>query len=167
MIPSAIEEEHQDDDEAARALLALLFLPVGRRQSRRAGRPWCARVAAAIIVVAAGGAGGHDDVRLGSPASTGRPVGEAEEVRPQLLGRGVARGRILGHRLHDHGLERGGDGGVGDAGQHGLVAHVLRSDGDRGVAGEGRAADRHLVEDDAERVDVAAGVDALALGLLG
>ncbi len=113
------------------------------------------------------GADGHDRRQTRITRLDGTALGETEEVRPQLLGRGVARGRILGHRLHDHGLERGRDGRVGDAREHGLVAHVLGRDRHGGVAGEGRPPDRHLVEDDAERVDVAAGVDALAFGLLG
>ena len=107
------------------------------------------------------------EVMPGSTASTGRPVGKAQEVGPQLLGRPVTVVRVLGHRLHDDGVERRGDGRIGHPGQDGLVAHVLRGDRHRRVAGERRLADRHLVEHDAERVDVAPGVDPLALGLLG
>ena len=58
-------------------------------------------------------------------------VGEAEEVGPELLGRSVAVGRVLGHRLHDHGLERRRDGRVGHPRQDRLVAHVLGGDRDR------------------------------------
>ena len=44
---------------------------------------------------------------------------------------------------------------------------MLVGDRDRGVADERRPADEHLVEHDAERVDVAPAVDVEALGLLG
>ena len=47
------------------------------------------------------------------------------------------------------------------------VVHVLVGDGHRVVAGEGRPAADHLVEHDAERVEVAAGIDGEALRLLG
>ena len=40
-------------------------------------------------------------------------------------------------------------------------------DGNRVLAGEGGLAHDHLVEDDAEGVDVASGIDGVALGLLG
>ena len=48
-----------------------------------------------------------------------------------------------------------------------MVAHVLRCDRDRRVPEEGGPPGHHLEEHDAERVDVAAGVDAHTLRLLG
>ena len=110
---------------------------------------------------------GHHRGHAGIGRLDGSPVGKAQEVGPQLLGRPVTVVGVLGHRLHDDGVERRRDGRVGHPGQDGLVAHVLGGNRHRRVAGEGRLADRHLVEHDAERVDVAPGVDPLALGLLG
>jgi hypothetical protein len=53
------------------------------------------------------------------------------------------------------------------AGRDGLLANVLVGDRHRVVAGERRPPGHHLVEDDAEGVDIGAGVDHVALGLLG
>ena len=47
------------------------------------------------------------------------------------------------------------------------LAHVLVGDGHRVLVVEGRPADDHLIQHDAEGVDVAAEVDGAALGLLG
>ena len=110
---------------------------------------------------------GHHRGEAGVPRLDGPPVGEAQEVGAQLLGRAVAVVGVLGHGLHDHGLERRRHRRVRLARQHGLVADVLGGDGHRRVAREGGTADGHFVEDDAERVDVAARVHPLALGLLG
>ena len=60
----------------------------------------------------------------------------------------------------------GRDRRVDRCGRHGLLLDVLVGDGDRAVAGEWRLAGGHLVEHHAERVDVAAGIDGIALGLL-
>ena len=94
-------------------------------------------------------------------------VREPEQVRPQLLGRAVAVVRVLGHRLHDDGLERRRHRRVHLPGKGRHVAHMFRGHGDGRVAGEGRAPDGHLVEHHSEGVDVAARVHPLALGLLG
>ncbi len=95
------------------------------------------------------------------------PFGEAQQVGPQLLGRGVTVGGVLRQRLHHHGLERGGHRRVGHPRQHRMVAHVLGGHRDRGVPGERWSTHRHFVEDDTEAVDVAARVDTLSFGLLG
>ncbi len=47
----------------------------------------------------------------------------------------------------------------------GLVAHVLVGHGDGALANERRLSGQHLVEHDPERIDVAAGVDVVPLGL--
>ena len=119
------EQQDQQGDQAARALLAVLFLgPGGRRTGNACVRPvaaWMAWVAATAPIM---------EVTPGSPASTGRPSAKRSRSA-QLLGRRVPGIGILGHGLHDHGLERDGHGWVGLTGQHGHVPHVLRSDGDR------------------------------------
>ena len=86
-----------------------------------AGTAMVRPVAAAIMVVAAAPAAAAPMTlsEVGVARLDGTSVGEAEEVRPQLLGRSVARGRILGHRLHDHGLERGGTAGLATRGSAG------------------------------------------------
>ena len=48
-----------------------------------------------------------------------------------------------------------------------MARSMLHGDGELAVAGEGGAPAEHLVEDDAERVDVGASVLGLALDLLG
>jgi hypothetical protein len=91
----------------------------------------------------------------------------AAEVGAQVAGRGVPVVRILGQALEDDGLERLGDRRIDAAGRDHLVTHVLGGDLDRVGPVEGRLADDHLVEDAAQRVDVAAGIDPVPAGLLG
>ena len=82
-----------------------------------AGTAWVTPTAAAVT-----------EVTPGSPASTGRPFGEAEQVRPRLLRRPVAVVGELGHRLHDHGLERHRHRRVHSRpGQGGYVAHMFEA----------------------------------------
>ena len=59
------------------------------------------------------------------------------------------------------------DVGVERGGPDRLLADVLVGDGDRALAIERHAAREHLVEDDAQGVQVRASVDRLALRLLG
>jgi len=89
----------------------------------------------------------------------------------QLLDEG-ARGRealvgVLLERAQDKRREVGRQRRVELARVARRLALVLDADGERRVALERDAAGRHLVEDDAQRVDVGAGVDGLALDLLG
>ena len=124
------------------------------------------------------GRGGHARARhrpgqpgrqrgLGPQGRDGQALQVVAQVGPEVLGRGVALGRVLGHELGHDGLEGGRDGDPAGAGQRGGLLHVLVGDGHRGVAGEGRPGGEHLVEHAAERVQVAAGIDRPALGLLG
>ena len=168
MTPSATSSSDEEDDEAPRSVSCARASSRWRGGRRRAAedRPWCGRSSAGTAWVAPTAAA-IIEVDAGVARLDGSPLGEAQEVRPQLLGRPVAVVGVLGHRLHHDGLERRRHRRVDLAGQDGRVAHVLGRHRHRRVAGEGRPAHRHLVEDDAERVDVAAGVDPLALGLLG
>ena len=79
----------------------------------------------------------------------------------------VAIGRHLRHRpAHDR-LERLADRRAHGAQAGHRIDRVSRDDRLRGRAGEWRRAREHLVDDAAERVDVAAAVYALARALLG
>ena len=89
------------------------------------------------------------------------------EVGDQLAVGAVAAAEVLGRGAVDDGRQRAGDLGPAqlDVGQ--LLAHVLHRHRDLVLAVEGDVAREHLEEDDAERVEVALGVDVLAQGLLG
>ena len=87
-------------------------------------------------------------------------------------GRHLARGRIaiggvLGRRLGDDVVEGGHELGARRAGLRRRVADVRPELGDVAVLRVGDLAGQHLVEDAAQRVDVGATVDRVALDLLG
>ena len=89
------------------------------------------------------------------------------EIGDQVVGRHVAPGEVLGrHAIEDRG-QRGGDLGpaVLQVGQ--LLADVLHRHRDLVLAVEGHVAGEHLVEDDAERVEVGLAGDRVAERLLG
>jgi hypothetical protein len=71
----------------------------------------------------------HHRGETGVPGLDGSAVGKAKEVGAQFLSRAVAVVGVLGHGLHDHGLERRRHRRVRLARQHGLVADVLGGDG--------------------------------------
>ncbi len=84
------------------------------------------------------------------------PAGpRALEVVGELLTGLVPVGRVLRQRPHHHGVELGRDLGVGRRRRRRCCVHLLVRDRHRRVAGERRPPGQHLVEDDAERVDVA------------
>ena len=93
---------------------------------------------------------------------------EAAQVVGQLAGGRVAAGRRLGHRLQADRLQVARDLVVEPARRPRLVLQHLQQE-HAAVAAERPLAGEQLVEDDAEAVDVAAGVDRvrLAAGLLG
>ena len=118
----------------------------------------------AAATTAAGGTGGAD----GAGERHHRlAVAEPAQVVAQLLGGRVALLGLLGQQLDDDRLERPGH--VGDELVERLrrVVHLLVGDGHRVVAAERRPAGDHLVQHDAERVEVAARIGLRALGLLG
>ncbi len=91
----------------------------------------------------------------------------AAEVGSQVVGGRVAVGRVLRQQLHGDGVERLGHAHTAvDQGLR-LLLDVLVGDRDRRVGLERRCPRQHLVEHHAERIQVAAAVDGLALGLLG
>lgn len=95
-------------------------------------------------------------------------AGEREGERLTELGRRLEpAGAILRERVQHDALELRRDRGVALGGRLGSLADVLVGDRDRGVAAEGDVAGQQLVEQDADRVEVGAGVDRLALRLLG
>ncbi len=120
----------------------------------------------AAISVAAGGAGALR--RWGELG--GLTIREGLiEIGDELRGGLRARVGALGERAHHDAREGLADGGVG-RGDHRRGGHGLDVAGHHhhGVlVDEGRVPDQHLVEQDAERVEIAAGVERSALRLLG
>ena len=115
------------------------------------------------------GAGGHRRRRPGlrRGGAHAHSARRRQEVGAHVGGVLVAVVAVLGQGLEHDPVE-----GLGHVGGHGRrrprdLAHVLVGDGHRGVAREGRFAGEQLVEQAAGRVQVAAGVDDLAAGLLG
>ena len=104
-------------------------------------------------------------------AGLDRVVGLLLQRGEDLLARlgGVRRTvlRPLGEQRHHGPVERLGDLRVVPGGRHRVGVQVLADDRDRVVSGEGRLAGEHLVEQGAERVEVAAGAGGLAERLLG
>ncbi len=85
----------------------------------------------------------------------------------QLVGVGVARGRVLGERAQHHGVERRRHGGVQLARRTRRGGDLLEGDRDGRLALERHDAGEQLVEDHADRVEVGRGADGVALRLLG
>ena len=103
-------------------------------------------------------------VVVGADEATGD---EAAQVLGEGLGGGVAGGGLALHGAADD--RREGAGGRGGGGEEWFGAtgeHGVEELGGAQV-GEGRGAGEEVVEDGTEGVDVAAGVDGLAAGLLG
>ena len=75
---------------------------------------------------------------------------------------GLAGEGVEGHRLQGH-RQLGSDG----AGRGRVLVEAGEDGGRVGVTGERHPAAHHLVEDDAQRVEVGAGIDGVALHLLG
>ena len=124
----------------------------------------------AVVTGVIGGRAAHGPGRApgdGGGCQHGLAVVEAGQVVAQLGRALVAVFGILGHGGHDDGLVLGRDRLVDGRGQRGVLTYVLVGDGYRAVTGKGGASGDHFVQHDAERVDVAAGIDGLALGLLG
>ena len=96
-----------------------------------------------------------------------RPGEIAPEVVPEIIGGGVPVGRALGEQLHRDCLERLRDLDATIDEAVGTLLHVFVGDGDRRFRLERRHACEHLVEHHAQRVEVGAAVECLALGLLG
>src|SRR5665213_1852294 len=105
------------------------------------------------------------DVALGG--ANGLALAESYEVRAQIFGRLVALLRRFRERLHDDRLEVRRNRFVEIRRRRYGAVHVLTRHLDRRVTNERRATGEHLVEDDAERVDIAATVDRSTLGLFG
>ena len=100
-------------------------------------------------------------------AVTPRPRADALQLGVHLLGRLEAVVRVLRERAeHDH-VEVGRDVGPLQRRRPRRVGEMLHRDLDRRLAAERRLAGEHLVEDDADRVEVGALVDGGAARLLG
>ena len=91
----------------------------------------------------------------------------ALEVGPQVLGLGIAVGRILGQQLEDDGLQGLGDAHTQQRRRQRALLHVLDGHRGGGVGRERGLAHDHLVEHHPQRVEVGPAVEGLALGLLG
>ena len=94
---------------------------------------------------------------------TADPAQVAEHLRRRL----VAVGRVLGHQLHDQAVELGGDLGPAHRQADRDVLDVLQRHRERRLALERGDAREHLIERHAQRIQVAAVVERLALRLLG
>ena len=79
----------------------------------------------------------------------------------------IAAREVLGDGAVDDGGGGGGELGTQELGVGDLLAHVAHGDGDGSVAGEGHLSGDHLVEDDAERIQVGLAGNGLAERLLG
>ena len=97
----------------------------------------------------------------------GLTLAEAVQVVAEVLGGVVADAGVLRQQLGHDRLERAGHVGRQLVQRLRRVVHLLVGDGDRVVTGERRPAADHLVDHDAERVQIAAGIGLRALGLLG
>ena len=93
-------------------------------------------------------------------------LAEFLQVPQHGLGVHIALVDAGGHGLHGDLLQANGNVRHDLAGRHGLGADVLDGHGDGGVPVEGQAAGQHLIEDDTGGVNVGAGVDVAASGLL-
>ena len=97
-------------------------VPVGGPRRRHGGDGLGAHAAAPAAARRPPGAG--QPGRQGGLRAQGRHRQALEvvaQVGPQVLGRGVALGRVLGHELGHDGLEGGRDGHAGGAGQRGAA----------------------------------------------
>ena len=109
------------------------------------------------------GRGRRRDVRL-----HGLPVGNPGDGVGEGGGRGIASGRVLGKGFEHDVVEKLGECRLPVAGRRGGLAHMGHHEFELAPRLKGRAAGEHLVEHDAERVEVAAWIQtALALYLLG
>ena len=94
-------------------------------------------------------------------------LAEFVQVPEHLRGALVALVQIGGHGVHGDLLQTLGDLGIQDPGRDGLGVDVLDGHRDGRLAVVGRVAGEHLIHDHAQRVEVGAEVDPVALGLLG
>ena len=109
----------------------------------------------------------RDDGRDGGRGDRHEAAPHAVEVGTELVGAAVALRGLLEHRVRDDERERVGHVRRERLQRRGRVGDVLHRDRDRRVALERHAAGEHLVEHDAERVDVGLRADAAAARLLG
>ena len=99
-------------------------------------------------------------------ACRGEPGGDKVQVGDEISRARVPGPGVLRQKLENYGLQlRGYTPSYLPGGPRRLV-HVLHGDGDRRVGLEGHLAREHLVEDDAEGVEVARGADLAAHRLL-
>ncbi len=92
-----------------------------------------------------------------SPGDRGRPAGDAIEVGDELRRARVPGPGVLRQKLEDYGIDLFGDLAPYVFGGTGRLVHLLHGDGDRRVGLERHLAGEHLVEDDAQGVEVARG----------
>ena len=92
---------------------------------------------------------------------------DLRQVGAQVVGALVAHVRVLLQALQHDPLEPGVDVGVLFARQGRILLDVLAAELEPVAASERSVASRHLVERDAQRIDIGAMIDALAPGLLG
>jgi len=97
-----------------------------------------------------------------------RPAVRGRRERARQVATGaVARGRVLGQRLHQYGTEGLGQVRLDDAGRGRRLGHLLQHHLGRRSPGERWLAADHLVREDAQDIVVAGRAERLARGLLG
>ena len=96
-----------------------------------------------------------------------RPCDHPFHIRAELRRALVAVVGALRQRMHDDGVDLGGDTGIDRRGGRGHFTDVLIRDRHRGVPGERRLPGQQFVEQNAGGVEVAARVDDFTAGLLG
>ena len=104
---------------------------------------------------------------VGGPGEREQPGAGGRERVDERVGVGEARDGILLQRLQHDLLEPGRDLRVVGARRHRRLADLLERDRDGAVAVERHAPGEHLVEHDADRVEVGLLADRVALRLLG
>ena len=176
----------QDDGQAAAAPLRIVVVVVlhagraalpGVRCGRHIGVLRGAGAVGRLGADGVGGVGAQDlggliplgdqQIRRGVVKVDAGVFAELLQIRQHGVGGDIPLVHVGGHGLHGDGLQGLGDLGVDLPGREGDGVDMLDGHRHRGVPLVGQATGDHLVEHHAGRVDVAAGVDVAAPGLLG
>ena len=94
-------------------------------------------------------------------------LAELRQVGQHLRGRLIPIARVLGHQLHDQPVDLHRQVGAVDQQAAGDLAHLLQGHRDRGIAAERGHRRQHEVIGRTQRVEVAAVIQRVPLGLLG
>ena len=131
-----------------------------QRQQGEQPQPPAARLAVVLLEDVLDRRGRRRDQASGARA-------RGQQRLDELVGVREPPRRVLLQRAQHDRVERRRDRRVELARRHRRLGDLLERDGDGRLGVERHAAGQHLVEDDPDRVQVRAGVDGLALRLLG